>query len=68
MLFHVTALAVIGCKSSTADTVRAAVFFIMDICFFPPLYGISWYLYFTLHPPKSRLKATFFVDIGTFYW
>ena len=36
MLFHVTALAVIGCKSSTADTVRAAVFFIMDICFFLP--------------------------------
>ena len=36
MLLHVTALAVIGCKSSTADTVRAAVFFIMDICFFLP--------------------------------
>ncbi len=60
MLFHVTALAVIGCKSSTADTVRAAVFFIMDICFFPPLYGISRYLYFTLHPPQVKIKSNIF--------
>ena len=53
MLFHVTALAVIGCKSSMADTVRAAVFFIMDICFFLPCMEIIGIYIVRLTPPPD---------------
>ena len=44
MLLHVTALAVIGCNSSTADTVRAAVFFSIDICFSSPVWKSSVFI------------------------
>ena len=57
MLFHVTALAVIGCKSSMADTVRAAVFFIMDICFFLPCMEIIGIYIVRLTPPPPDVKA-----------
>ena len=56
MLFHVTALAVIGCKSNTVDKAIAAAFFIM---FSPPYIG---YFSFILHltpPPNVNLFPAF---------